>query len=105
MVELVLNITSRANSMPATVQALATVMLQARLQRVCVDCRLYAEIGNPQSLRYVEQWSTLQELESQLRSQRFGMLLAIVETAAEAPELEVRTISEQRDLEYVALSG
>ncbi len=77
-------------------------MLQAKLERACVDCRLYAEVGNPQSLRYVEQWPTLQELESRLRSQRFGMLLAIMETAAEPPELEVRTISEQRGLEYVS---
>ncbi len=88
--------------MPATVQALATVMLQAKLERACVDCRLYSEVGNPQSLRYVEQWPTLQELESQLRSRRFGMLLAIMETAPEPPELEVRTISEHRDLEYVS---
>jgi len=88
--------------MPATVQALASVMLQAKLERACVDCRLYAEIGNPLSLRYVEQWPTLQELESQLCSQRFGMLLAIMETAPEPPELEVRTISETRDLEYVS---
>jgi len=102
MIEVVLNIASQASRMPATVQALATVMLQAKLERACVDCRLYAEIGNPQSLRYVEQWPTLQELESQLRSQRFGMLLAIMETAPEPPELEVRTISEQRDLEYVS---
>ncbi len=102
MIELVLNIASRAGSMPATVQALTNVLLQAQLDRACVDCRLYAEIGNPRSLRYVEQWPTLQELESQLRSQRFGMLLAIMETAPEAPELRVRTISEQRDLEYVS---
>ncbi len=102
MIELVLNIASRAGSMPATVQALTNVLLQAKLERACVDCRLYAEIGNPRSLRYVEQWPTLQELESQLRSQRFGTLLAIMETAPGPPELEVRTISEHRDLEYVS---
>ncbi len=85
------------------VQSLVKVMFQARLQRGCVDCRLYTETGTPQSLLYVEQWSTVQEFESQVRSQRFGMLLAIMETAPEAPELEVRTISEQRGLEYVRM--
>lgn len=83
------------------VQALATLMFQTRLERACLDCQLYAETGNPQSLRYVEQWSTLRDLECQLGSDRFGMLLAIMETAAEAPDLKVRTISEQRGLEYV----
>ena len=83
------------------VQALAAVMGEAKLQRGCVDCRLYAEMGNSKSLCYLEQWSALQDLEFQVRSRRFGMLLAIMETAPEPPDLEVRTISEQRGLEYV----
>lgn len=102
MIELVLEISSRSDSLPATVQALTTVMLQARLERACEDSRLYAEIGNPQSLRYVEQWETLQALASQLRSARFGMLLAIMETASEPPELEMRTIADPRGLEFVS---
>ena len=83
------------------VQALATVMGQARLQRGYVDCQLYAETGNPRSMVYLEQWVSSQDFEVQVRSQRFGMLLAIMETAPEAPALEVRTISEQRGLEYL----
>jgi quinol monooxygenase YgiN len=101
VLELVLAISARAKGVPDMVQALATVMFQARLERGCVDCQLCAEIGNPQSLRYVEQWATPQDMESQLRSQRFGMLLAIMETAPEAPSLEVRTVSEQRGLDYI----
>jgi quinol monooxygenase YgiN len=101
VVELVLRIRARAKGSPAMVQALAAVMVQARSQRECVDCRLYAESGNPRSLYYLEQWSTLQELQSQLRSPRVATLLAIMETAPEAPALEVRTISEPRGLEYV----
>lgn len=77
-------------------------MFQAKMDHACLDCQLYSEIGNPKSLRYIEQWPTLQELESQVRSQRFGMLLAIMETAASPPKLEIRTISEQRDLGYIS---
>jgi hypothetical protein len=101
VVELVLNINSRPNGLPAMVQALAEVMFRAKLERGCVDCQIYAQTGNPQSLHYVEQWSTPQEFESQLRSQRFGMLLAIMETAPEAPSLEVRTVFDQRGLDYI----
>ncbi len=101
VVELILKIAARTKGMPAMVQALATVMGQATLQRGCVDCRLYTETGDPNSLCYLEQWSTLQDLDFQLRSQRFGMLLAIMETAPQAPALEVRTIADQRGLEYV----
>ena len=66
-----------------------------------MDCRLYVETENPHSLLYVEQWATEQDFESELLSRRFGTLLAIMESAPQAPELEVRTVSEQRGLEYV----
>ena len=102
VVELALKITARASGIPAMVQALAIVMGQARLQRGYIDCQLYAEIGNPRSLLYLEQWETSQDFEVQVRSQRFGTLLAIVETAPEAPALKVRTIPEQLGLEYIA---
>ncbi len=101
MIELILKITARVAGTPAMVQALGEVMFQTKLQRGCEDCRLYIETGNPRSLQYVEQWSTLRDFEAQLRSQRFGMLLSIMETAAEAPALEVRAVSEQRGLEYI----
>ncbi len=87
--------------MPGLIQALAEVSFQAKLERGCVDCRLYAETGNRQALHYVEQWSSPQDFERQLQSPRFGMLLAIMETASQAPDLEARTVSQQRGLEYV----
>ena len=96
-----LKITARPNDVPAMLEALAMVTFQAKLDRACIDCQSYAETGNPQSLLYLEQWSTLKDLELQLRSQRFATLLAIMETAAEPPKLEVRSVAEQRGLEYV----
>lgn len=101
VVELVLKIAAPAKGISAMNQALADVMFRARLERGCMDCGLYAETANPHSFRYVEQWSAPQDLEAQLRSRRFGMLLAIMETAPQAPELEVRTVSDQRGLDYV----
>ncbi len=96
-----LNIQSSATGMPAMIHALAEVVFQANLERGCVDCRLYAETACPQSLHYVEQWSSPQDFERQVQSHRFGMLLAPMETASQAPFLEVRTVSEQRGLDYV----
>jgi hypothetical protein len=101
VVELVLKIKARPKGVPAMVQALAAVMFQAWLDPACLNCQIYAETGNPQALLYVEAWATDRDLEMQIRSERFGMLLAVMETAPEAPSLEVRTISERRNLDYV----
>jgi quinol monooxygenase YgiN len=101
VIELILNINCRPLGIPAMLQALAEVSFRAKLERGCVECQIYARTENRRSLHYVEQWSTSQEFEAQLRSPRFGMLLAIMETAPEAPSLEVRTVSEQRGLDYI----
>ena len=102
MTELLLRITARLNGMAPMVQSLAKVMFQAKLEPACTDCRLYSENGKPQSLLYVERWATARDFEVQLRSKRFGTLLAIIESASQPPELEVRTVSEQRGLDYVS---
>ncbi len=101
MTELLLRISATAKGLAPMVQSLAKVMFQAKLERGCADCRLYAETENPQSLLYVERWATPQDLASALLSRRFGTVLAIMESAPQAPELEVRTVSEQRGLDYV----
>jgi quinol monooxygenase YgiN len=99
--QLVLKIAARPKGVAAMLQALAQVMFQAKLERSCLECQVYAETGNPQSLLYIEQWTTEQELEGQLCSPRFGTLLAIMETAPVAPSLQIQTVSDQRGLEYV----
>ena len=101
MDELILRITAQTKGIPAMVQALATIMFQAKLEAGCVGCHLYTENGNPRALRYVEQWATRKDLDVQIRSPRFSALLAIMETAPEAPDLEIRNGSEQHGLEYV----
>ncbi|HRZ54590.1 MAG TPA: hypothetical protein P5525_03915 [Candidatus Paceibacterota bacterium] len=101
MTELLLRISAKAKGLAPMIQSLAKVMFQAKLEPGCVDCRVYVETENPQSLVYVEQWVTQQDFESGLVSRRFGTLLSIMESARQAPELEVRTVSEQRGLDYV----
>jgi quinol monooxygenase YgiN len=83
------------------IHALAELIFQAKLERGCLDCRLFVEHAKPQSLYYVEQWFSLQDFEEQLQSERLGMLFAIMETASRPPYLEVRAVSEQRGLDYL----
>ena len=101
MVELILQMTAHAKGIPAMVQALATLMFQARLEAGCLDCQLYAQTANPRVLCYVEQWATPEDMDRQIRSTRFAFLLSTMETAAEAPSLEIRTVSKQCGLDYI----
>jgi quinol monooxygenase YgiN len=99
--QLILQIVAPAHAIPAMIQALDSVMFEARLERGLVDCRLCADAANPRALRYVEEWDSERALERQLRSPRFGTLLSLMETASTPPTLEIRTISDCRGWEYV----
>ena len=101
MIEIELKISVQAKCLTPMIQALATIMFQASLDNGCVDSQLFAETGNPRALRYVEQWASREVFEAQINSQRFSMLLALMETASEMPNLEIRTITERQSLDYI----
>jgi len=63
MVELILQITAHTKGVTAMVQALASLMFQAKLEVGCLGCQLFAQTANPRALSYVEQWATSEDLE------------------------------------------
>jgi quinol monooxygenase YgiN len=73
----------------------------ARLESGTAHTHLCAEVGNPDVFCYVEEWPDVEDLDEHLRSPRFGRMLALMETAAEAPTIEFRFVSRIRGLDYV----
>ena len=84
------------------VKALRSIMLPARAERGFVSSRIYQEVDSPETLCYVEEWASPAQMEEQIRSRRFGRLLAVMETAPRKPVLEVRSMSETRGLDYIS---
>ena len=83
------------------VQALRSVMLPVQLGSGTAHAQLAADVDNPDVLWYVEEWAETADLVAEIQSPRFARLLALMETAAEAPTLEFRFVSEVRGLDYV----
>ena len=81
---------------------LRVVMLPAQQLPGCHFAQVYQRVNEPQRVDYVEEWDDLAGLRPQLSSERFGRLLELVEMAAEAPEVEFRSISETHGIDYVA---
>jgi quinol monooxygenase YgiN len=77
-------------------------MLPVRLERGNCHAHLALDVDDEHVLCYFEEWSDVEELNEQIRSPRFGQLLALMETAGEAPSLQFRFFSEIRGLDYVA---
>jgi quinol monooxygenase YgiN len=81
---------------------LRVVMLPAQQLPGCHFAQVYQRINEPHRVDYVEEWDDLAGLRPQLRCERFSRLLEVVEMAAEAPEVEFRSISETNGIDYVA---
>ncbi len=102
MVQLLLRLTAPPGRLQQTLVALRAVELPVRLTRWKVRTHLSQETENNHVLNYVEEWADVEELNEQIQSPRFAQLLALMETAAEAPSLQFLFVSEIRGLDYVA---
>ena len=101
MFQLNLRMTARPHHAVAAVKALRSIVIGARGERGYLASRIYQDVGNPEALCLEEDWSSEPELKRRIRSSSFTDLLMLMETASEAPVLEVRAIGEVHGLEYI----
>jgi hypothetical protein len=83
-------------------RALTSVMVSAQVDRDCGRAQLTVDAESRNTLVYVEEWFDLEHLEVRIRSEQFGVLLAVMETCPTPPVLEFRFLSETRGLDFVA---
>ena len=102
LVELRLQIKVQPVHAAELVKALRSIMLPARAERGFLSSCIYQEVDSPEALCYIEEWTGPVQMEEQIRSRRFGRLLAVMETAPKKPVLEVRSLSEIRGLDYIS---
>ena len=67
----------------------------------CFGGGVFQEAGSPGTALYIEMWQDVAQLETHIRSRDYHRLLAIMETAAAAPELRFNFVAETRGLAWV----
>jgi quinol monooxygenase YgiN len=82
-------------------EALHLLVASTRTEPGCIGCSVAADIGEKGRIRYSEEWSTEDALQRQFQTDRFRRLIALVETATEAPIVEFLLPGGSRGLEYV----
>lgn len=101
MIQFSLRLTSRPGGTHDMVKALRSVMLPTERKRGCQRCRLCADVGQPESLWYTEEWDAAEDLDQHIRSEQFSRLLAVIESAAKPPVIDFRLVSHLRGLDYI----
>ena len=101
MIQTVLTIKVSQNRTDELIRAFKSLMSAARAECGLLSCQLYQQVGNETSICYVENWQTTDDLECQIRSNRYTQLLALMETAIEQPSMEFNTVSRTQGLDYL----
>ena len=83
------------------ISALRMITAAAKVERGFSGSRIYQEVGRPEAVHFEQDWASEPELKSHIRSQCFTDLLMLMETAIQAPSLEVCSVSKSPGLEYV----
>jgi quinol monooxygenase YgiN len=66
-----------------------------------MDCAVYTNQGEAQTILYLEQWQSRESLDRHIRSELYFRVLSAMELATEAPEIYFHEVSDTRGLEYV----
>jgi len=96
-----LNVTLGAASPQNAENLLEGLQYQApgsRLEHGCLGCGAW--LGADASVRYCEDWATEDDLRRRVQSDRFTLLLAVVEAAADA-QVQFDFVNKTRGLDYV----
>src|SRR5262245_50447227 len=83
------------------VRSISKIVESSRLDSGCLDCRLYADVADSDSLTLVEEWRTQPDMERRLRSIAYGHLLQLMEVSREPPQTVFHTIIETSGLETI----
>jgi|KBSMisStaDraftv2_1062788.scaffolds.fasta_scaffold2469141_1 quinol monooxygenase YgiN len=86
-----------SRSIAAAVQG---IMASTSTEPGCVGCSLTTEMGARAVINYTEEWSSESELQRQLRSDRFAVLVELMEHASAMPSIEFTLPDSVRGLDY-----
>lgn len=101
MVQVVLRMVARPQRTAEMIRTLRSLMLPLQAAPGFASCRLYVDVDNPDAICYVEEWQMPENLDQQIRSSHYTRLLALMEEAAEPPDLRLNWIAAVKGLEYL----
>jgi quinol monooxygenase YgiN len=102
MIELLVRLTASAGRSQELIQSLRSVMRGLQVEGVCQAAHCATDADDQNLVWYREEWPQIDDFERHVRSEPFARLLSVIETAATAPVIECRVISEVRGLDYLA---
>ena len=102
MLQVMLTMVPHPGRRAEIVSALRSLMLTLQAAPGFLSCHLYQETDDSDSLCYIEEWNTREDLDRQISSNHYTHLLALMEQSAEQPKLSLNWVTDVKGLEYLA---
>jgi quinol monooxygenase YgiN len=83
-------------------QAFRSLRGPTEAQAGCCGYHIYRDDRDENTLVLIQEWATQVALDRYIRSDLYRIVLAVIETASEAPEVRFDTIAERAGLEIIA---
>lgn len=100
MVRLTVTLRASARCAQDLLEALRFLGMSTRLEEGCLGCSVW--VDPDWTVHYLEEWETEADMRRRVRSTRFTSLLAVMESAHEAPRVQFDFVTLTRGLDYVA---
>jgi quinol monooxygenase YgiN len=76
-------------------RSLRSLVGPASAEAACVSCRVFQDSDDPDSITFVQAWTSQQDLERHVRAHQYRVLLAVADLSAGEPEIRVDGLSPQ----------
>jgi quinol monooxygenase YgiN len=83
----------RPNRRSDLLEAMRGMLEPARVERGCLNYRLYEDVDNRNALILLEEWETQEDLERHISKNNQRRLLALMDLLSEQPEFRYDTVS------------
>ena len=98
---MVLRMSTRSRDTEEIIRAMKANMLPAKIDRHCMRCELSVDVESRDTLLYSEEWVSEDEVKRQIRSERFALMLLLMETCGRPPDLEFEFVARRSGMEFV----
>jgi quinol monooxygenase YgiN len=101
MILVTLRMTVRSERRSDLLETMRGMLEPARVERGCLSYRLYEDLEYRNTFVLVEEWETIQDLESHIRTENQRRLLALMDLLSEQPELRFNTVSHTAGMDLI----
>jgi len=101
MVEATIKMTVPHEKRKEVLQTLQALLDPIRHERGCLTCNCYVDVEAENNIFFEEQWECSEDLDTHLRSVRFGILIGAMKLLHNDPDIRFCTISSSSGVESI----